>query len=88
MYTYLQTIPAGAVRREVDGNLYAYSNLHLDVLPGRVTVKGSTDTRMLRVHEVHPTNGTATVIIGKAGDAIAAITNLPFAVTALHKVDQ
>ncbi len=88
MITYFQTVPAGAVRREVDGNLYAYSNLHLDVLPGRVTVKGSTDTRMLRVHEVHPTNGTATLILGKAGDAIANTANLPLSVTALHEVDQ
>jgi hypothetical protein len=86
--TYFQTIPSGAVRREVDGNLYAYSNLHLDVSHGRVTVKGTTDTRMLRVHEVHPTNGTATVRIGKAGDAIAVTANLPFSVTALHEIDQ
>jgi hypothetical protein len=87
MITYVSTIPAGAVRREIDGNLYAYSNLHLDVQPGRVTVKGGIETRMMRVSEIHPTNGTATVIIGRAGDAIAQTTNLPFAVTALHEVD-
>ena len=87
MITYIQTVPGGAVRREVDGNLYAYSNLQLDVQPGRVTVKGGIETRMLRVHEVHPTNGTATMIIGKAGDAIATTTNLPFSVTAIHEVD-
>ena len=49
MYTYVSTVPAGAVRREIDGNLYAYSNLHLDVQPGRVTVKGGIETRMMRV---------------------------------------
>ena len=87
MYTYVSTVPAGAVRREIDGNLYAYSNLHLDVQPGRVTVKGGIETRMMRVSEIHPTNGTATVIIGRAGDVIAQTTNLPFAVTALHEVD-
>ena len=87
MYTYVSTVPAGAVRREIDGNLYAYSNLHLDVQPGRVTVKGGIETRMMRVSEIHPTNGTATVIIGRAGDAIAQTTNLPLAVTALQEVD-
>ena len=87
MITYVSTIPAGAVRREIDGNLYAYSNLHLDVQPGRVTVKGGIETRMMRVSEIHPTNGTATVILGRAGDAIANTVNLPFSVTALHEVD-
>jgi hypothetical protein len=88
MITYLSTIPAGAVRREIDGNLYAYTNLELAVLPGRVTVKGGIKPRMMRVHEVHPTNGTATVIIGRAGDAIATLTNLPFSVTAIHNEDK
>ena len=87
MITYVATIPAGAVRREVDGNLYAYTNLELAVSPGRVTVKGGIETRMMRVHDVHPTNGTATVILGRAGDAIANTVNLPFSVTALHEVD-
>ena len=87
MITYVTTIPAGAVVRQIDGNLYAYTNLKLDVLPGRVTVKGGIETRMMRVHEVHPTNGTATVIIGRAGDAIANTVNLPFSVTALHEMD-
>jgi hypothetical protein len=88
MITYVSTIPAGAVMRQIDGKLYAYTNLKLDVQPGKVTVKGGTETRMMRVHEVHLANGTATVIIGRAGDAIAARTNLPFSVTALHEVDQ
>jgi len=85
--TYYSTIPAGAVFREIDGNLYAHTNLVLDVKPSRVTVKGGTETRMMRVHEVHPTNGTATVIIGRAGDAIANTVNLPFSVTAIHNAD-
>lgn len=87
MITYYSTIPAGAVFREIDGNLYAHTNLVLDVKPSRVTVKGGTETRMMRVHEVHPTNGTATVIIGRAGDAIANTVNLPFSVTAIHNAD-
>ena len=87
MITYVQSVPAGAVRREIDGNLYAYTNLQLVVQPGRVTVKGGIETRMMRVHEVHPTNGTATVIIGRAGDAIANTVNLPFSVTAIHSED-
>lgn len=90
MITYVSTIPAGAVFREIDGNLYAHTNLYMDVPPGRgpVTVKGGIETRMMRVHEVHPTNGTATIILGRAGDAIAATTNLPFSVAAIHEVDQ
>jgi hypothetical protein len=88
MYTYFSTIPAAAAFRSVDGNLYAHTNLILVHLPGRVTIKGGIETRMMRVHEVHPTNGTATVIIGRAGDAIATTTNLPFSVTAIHEVDQ
>lgn len=89
MITYFSTIPAGAVFREIDGKLYAHTNLYLDVPPGRgpVTVKGGVETRMMRVHEVHLTNGTATVILGRAGDAIAATTNLPFSVTAIHNDD-
>ena len=87
MITYVTTIPAGAVKREIDGNLYAHTNLYLHVSPGRVTVKGGIETRMMRVHEVHPTNGTATVILGRAGDAIATLTNLPFSVTAVHSDD-
>jgi hypothetical protein len=87
MITYVSTIPAGAVVRQIDGNLYAHTNLYLDVKQPRVTVKGGIETRMMRVHEVHPTNGTATVIIGRAGDAIANTVNLPFSVTALHEVD-
>ena len=87
MITYVSTIPAGAVVRQIDGNLYAHTNLKLDVQPSRVTVKGGIETRMMRVHEIHPTNGTATVILGRAGDAIANTVNLPFSVTALHEVD-
>ena len=91
MITYFSTIPAGAVFREIDGKLYAHTNLYLDVPPGHkrgtVTVKGGIETRMMRVHEVHPTNGTATIILGRAGDAIAETTNLPFSVTAVHEVD-
>ena len=45
------------------------------------------ETRMMRVSEIHPTNGTATVIIGRAGDAIGKTTNLPFGVTAVHNED-
>ena len=86
MITYVSTIPAGAVFcHPRDGNLYAHTNLYLHVSPGRVTVKGGIKTRMMRVHEVHPTNGTATVILGRAGDAIANTTNLPFSVTAVHE---
>jgi hypothetical protein len=85
--TYVSTIPAGAVERQIDGNLYAHTNLKLDVQPGRVTVKGGIETRMMRVKEVHPTNGTATVVIGRAGDAIANTVNLPFSVTAIHNED-
>jgi hypothetical protein len=89
MITYVSTIPAGAVFcHPCDGNLYAHTNLYLDVKQPRVTVKGGIETRMMRVHEVHPTNGTATVIIGRAGDAIANTVNLPFSVTAIHEVDQ
>ena len=88
MITYYSIIPVGAVRREIDGNLYAYTNLQLGHLSdGRVTIRGGTETRMMRVHEIHPTNGTATVIIGRAGDAIANTVNLLFSVTALHEVD-
>ena len=87
MITYYSTIPAGAVFREIDGNLYAHTNLVLDVKPSRVTVKGGTETRMMRVHEVHLANGTATIKIGWAGDAIATLTNLPFSVTAIHSED-
>lgn len=83
MITYVASIPAGAVRREIDGYLYAYTDLKLKHLPsGKVTVIHTDgDVRMLRVREIHPTNGTASIVIGKVGDAIASTVNLPFSVT-------
>ena len=87
MITYVSTIPISAVRHEIDGYLYTYTNLYMDRIPPMVTIKGGIETRMMRVHEVHPTNGTATVILGRAGDAIANLTNLPFSVTAIHNDD-
>lgn len=89
MFTYLATIPAAAVKREIDGNLYAHSNLELSVLPdGRVTIKTVDKTKMLRVHSVHPTNGTANLILGRAGEAIANTTNLPFGVDAVQDTSE
>lgn len=83
MITYFATIPAAAVKSEIDGHLYAHLTFTLKESNGKVTVTDDGEVRMLRVHEVRPTNGTATVIIGKAGDAIATLVNLPFSVTAV-----
>ncbi len=86
MYTYLASIPSAAVRREVDGNLYAFTYLTIGNLPdGRITVIDGKRPRMLRVHSINESNGTAELMLGRAGDAIANTVNLPFAVTASHE---
>ena len=91
MITYFALVPAAAVSRlPFDGKLYAHSDLHLCHLPsGKVSVHSKpSDVRLLRVDEDRANiNGEAWIRIGKAGDAIAATVNLPFAVSIVQDVD-
>jgi uncharacterized protein YbjT (DUF2867 family) len=86
MHTFYQMVPAAAARREHDGKLYAYTNAEMYSRPdGRREVREtSTDkARLMRVS--HIDNGIAFVELGKAGDAIACTTCLPFSVVAKHE---
>lgn len=75
MVRYFQRLPAAALRREIDGNLYAYTN---------VTVGANgvceCEPRMVRADDAEVKNGVVHVYIGSMGDAIAQTLNLPFSV--------
>jgi hypothetical protein len=75
MVNYFALVPAAAVRREIDGNLYAPVAYTVD----REGVR-ECKPRMVRANPAHVENGVASVLIGKMGDAIAQRTNLPFGV--------
>lgn len=80
MFHYFARVPENAAFRHIDGNLYAHVDVCMLHLPsGRVTAATSDKPRMMPVD--HVKNGEAYVRIGKAGDAIAVIQNLPFSVS-------
>jgi len=77
MIDYFASTPAAALRREIDGHLYAYVMHH-------VTAEGVRECspRMVRADGVKITNGVAYVWIGQMGDLIAQRLNLPFGIVA------
>ena len=82
MIAYFDTVPAGAISREIDGNLYARTDAALERAPYGVTVTRTGRPRMLRVAEDQATrrDGIARVLVGRAGDAIACTVNLPYGI--------
>lgn len=84
MIAYYDTVPAAAVFREFDGNLYAYTDAQFACPNGNVAyIRRTGYPRMLRVDpaEVNAKNdGLARVFIGRAGAAIASTSNLPYGV--------
>lgn len=82
MIAYFSRIPAAALRREIDGNLYA-------LVPHHITPRGIREDfsapRMVRADGCEIRNGEAWVLIGCMGDAIAQTTCLPFGVSFLHE---
>lgn len=78
MISYYARIPAAAQRRLFDGHTYgiAYERMN----QGRIET--TCDEHMYRVAFV--TNGEAYLLLGRAGDAIAQIVNLPFGVSAFR----
>jgi hypothetical protein len=84
MIYYYKRVPSAAVRREFDGNTYAYSNCRLQQTDsGRIiVVEASVNrARLLRVELIK--NGEGYVYLGCAGEAIAGRANLPFGVDAI-----
>lgn len=75
MVRYFQRIPAAALRREIDGHLYAYTDV-------RVTADGvcRCEARMVRADDAEVSHGVARVYVGCMGDAIAQTLNLPFSI--------
>lgn len=75
MVKYFALLPAAAVKRQHDGNLYAY-------VAHRVTADGvrECEPRMVRANDCAIANGVARVYIGCMGDAIAQTNCLPFGV--------
>lgn len=75
MVRYFEPIPAAAVRREIDGHLYAY-------VQHTVTPQGvrQCPARMVRADDARIRDGVALVYLGSMGDAIAQRVNVPFPV--------
>jgi len=76
MVRYFSLIPAAALRRELDGHVYAH-------VGHTVSAAGVRDCapRMVRADGCRVDAGVAWVPIGAMGDAIAQRVNLPFGVT-------
>lgn len=86
MYTYYATVPEAAAKPHVDGHLYANTSVTMYGMPdGRRHVHEQATVRMMRVS--HVKNGLAFIQLGKAGDAVACVTNLPFGIHATHAAD-
>lgn len=81
MIRYYERIPSAALRREIDGHLYAY-------VQHTVTPRGVAECppRMVRADDAMVKAGEAYVFIGMMGEAVAQRTNIPFPVTALADV--
>lgn len=75
MIRYFFAIPAAALRREIDGNLYAH-------VAATVTGCGvvTCAARMVRADGAIVSNGVARVPIGAMGDKVAQTLALPWGV--------
>lgn len=86
MYTYYATVPEAAATPQVDGHLYANTTATMyGMSDGRRHIQEQSSARMMRVS--HVKNGLAFIQLGKAGDAVACVTNLPFGTHAEHTAD-
>lgn len=86
MYTYYATVPEAAAKPHVDGHLYANTTASMyGMSDGRRHVQEQAAVRMMRVS--HIKNGLAFIQLGKAGDAVACVNNLPFGTHAEHFAD-
>jgi len=86
MLTYFVTAAAAAVKVEPDGREYINSPFVLCQSPsGDLRVIEALKDRMRRVSFVE--NGVAHAEIGKAGKAIAPLSNLPFAIVTRESAD-
>lgn len=81
MNHYYSRIPADAIRRMFDGNLYAYIPHRFD---GNVVIEDFSKPRMLRFTEPDSfiKNGEAYILFAKRGDALP-VPFVPFAVTVI-----
>lgn len=87
MFHYFARVPENAAFRHFDGKQYAHVDVcMLRLSSGRVTAATSDKPRMMLVD--HVKNGEAYARIGKAGDAIAVIQNLPFSVSVQYVADE
>lgn len=89
MNTYYQMFPAAAAKRQLNGLLYVNATAEMyRRTDGQLHVRERSidDYRMLYVSRVD--NGIAYAVVGRAGDAIACVTNLPHSVMVEHTVDE
>jgi hypothetical protein len=75
MHRYFALVPAAAVQREIDANLYAF--VGYTIRAGGVE---RCKPRMVRANDARIENGVARVYIGSHGDGIAVSHPLPFGV--------
>lgn len=87
MHIYFDTAPAAAARDMTDGHQYVYSQLEMyGTSTGQRHVRCAKEPRLMRVS--HIADGVAFAEIGKAGDAIACLENLPFGAVTKHVADE
>lgn len=79
---YYSRIPAAALRREIDGQLYAYIAERLSVSPkGARIVQDYTRPRMVRADGAKIASGEAYVLFATIGDAVPLLGHIPFGVS-------